>query len=156
MPDAQIPTSVLLRDANAFAAKNPNARFAILRVWSAPHFYPLEVKDTSRSENSFFDTQDRIFAWRFLAKDKALSEWDMHKAIGIGVEPYMCRLKKYVKHRRDLFLVMAEDEDRLQTIASAVTFAVQTKPWLLEIDLWKSFVNIDLEFLNGLDPKWLD
>ena len=52
--------------------------------------------------------------------------------------------------------MMAEGEDRLQKIVSAVTFAVQTKPWLLEIDLWKSFVNIDLEFLNGLDPKWLD
>lgn len=25
-----------------------------------------------------------------------------------------------------------------------VTFAVQTKPWLREIDLWKSYVNVDL------------
>jgi hypothetical protein len=37
-----------------------------------------------------------------------------------------------------------------------VTWAVQTRPWRLEIDLWRSFVNVDVEFLEGLDRRWLD
>lgn len=42
---------------------------------------------------------------------------------------------------------------RLSTI---VTFVMQTKPWLREVDLWMSFVNVELDFLQGLDPEWLD
>jgi hypothetical protein len=29
-------------------------------------------------------------------------------------------------------------------------------PWLREIDLWKSFVNVDIGFLNELDERFLD
>ncbi len=31
----------LREDARAFATRNPKARFALLRLWSAPHFYPF-------------------------------------------------------------------------------------------------------------------
>lgn len=57
-------------------------------------------------------------------------------------------------HKKDLILVMAQGEDELKKIATAVTYAVQTKPWRLEIDLWKSFVNVDLPFLEGLNEAW--
>ncbi|KAL6355080.1 hypothetical protein LRP88_11557 [Fusarium phalaenopsidis] len=41
-------------------------------------------------------------------------------------------------------------------LAIRAIVAIQTKPWLREIDLWKSFTNTDLEFLQGPDPYWLD
>lgn len=54
-------------------------------------------------------------------------------------------------HRDDLVLVKGVDEADLMKRCTAVTFALQTKPWLREVDLWKSFVNVDLKFLEGLD-----
>jgi hypothetical protein len=36
-------------------------------------------------------------------------------------------------------------------VCVAVMFALQTKPWFRQVDLWKSFVNVDLELLEGLD-----
>ncbi|KAK4043839.1 hypothetical protein C8A01DRAFT_43217 [Parachaetomium inaequale] len=53
-------------------------------------------------------------------------------------------------------MVMGEDEKDLLRWCTVVTFALQTKPWLREVDLWKSFVNVGLEFLEGLDEFWLD
>ena len=58
--------------------------------------------------------------------------------------------------KRDLYVVMADDAEELMKLATGVMFALQTKPWKLEVDLWKSFVNVDLAFLEGLDDKWLD
>jgi hypothetical protein len=51
---------------------------------------------------------------------------------------------------------MGDDEADLLKWCTVVTFALQTKPWLREVDLWKSFINVDLEFLEGLDKYWLD
>lgn len=53
-------------------------------------------------------------------------------------------------------LVMAESEEELLRLSTIATFAMQTKPWLMEVDLWRSFVNVELGFLQGLDPSWLD
>ena len=58
--------------------------------------------------------------------------------------------------KRDLFLIMGRDEEELRKVATGVTFALQTRPWPLEVDLWRSFVNVDLGFLEGLDDRWLD
>lgn len=59
--------------------------------------------------------------------------------------------------RRDSLLVMAKDEDELLKLASAATYAVQTfDTWRLEIDLWRSFVNVDLGFLEALDERWIE
>ena len=52
--------------------------------------------------------------------------------------------------------MMGDDEADLLTFATSTTFAVQTAPWRLEVDLWKSFVNIDLGFLEGLKEKWME
>ena len=61
-----------------------------------------------------------------------------------------------VMNRGDVILVMGNDEKDLFKFCTAVTFALQTKPWLREVDLWKSFVNVDLEFIEGLDEHWLE
>ena len=58
--------------------------------------------------------------------------------------------------RRDLVLVMGSNEPDLKEMATAVTFAIQTRPWRLEVDLWRSFVNVDRTFLEGLDDGWLE
>ncbi len=58
--------------------------------------------------------------------------------------------------KRDKYLVMAADEEGLFKLVAATTFAIQTKPRRLELDLWKSFVNVDIKFLEGLDNKWLE
>lgn len=59
--------------------------------------------------------------------------------------------------RRDGILVIGEGEEELHVLSlvTVVTFALQTKPWLREIDLWRSFVNVDLEFLERLRPVWM-
>jgi hypothetical protein len=41
--------------AKTFYAKNPNARFAVLSLWSAPHFYPLMIGWDNRDPTSFRD-----------------------------------------------------------------------------------------------------
>lgn len=53
-------------------------------------------------------------------------------------------------------MVVGVDESELFRNATGVTFAMTTKPWLREEDLWRSFVNVDLRFLEGLDGEWLD
>lgn len=58
--------------------------------------------------------------------------------------------------KRDMYFVMGEDEADLLKLSAAVTYAVQTEPWRLEIDLWRSFVNVDLAFLDELHHAWLD
>lgn len=57
--------------------------------------------------------------------------------------------------KRDMYLVVGKDEDELLRMACATTFAIQSRPWRQEVDLWKSFVNVDVEFLEGLDDWWV-
>ena len=57
---------------------------------------------------------------------------------------------------KDLMLVMGRNEADLRRLAEGVTWAVQTKPWRLEVDFWRSFLNVDGAFLEGLDRAWLD
>ena len=58
--------------------------------------------------------------------------------------------------KRDKYLVMGTDENDLFKLACAVTYAVQMRPWRWEIDLWKSFVNVDMAFLEALRDDWLE
>lgn len=64
--------------------------------------------------------------------------------------------KDKMEVKRDMVLVMGEDETDLERLVAAATFALQTNPWRLEVDFWKSFVNVDLPFLEKLDQKWLE
>lgn len=84
------------------------------------------------------------------------SEWNVHRQACLRVEPFRKVLGEKVVVRRDAFLVMGRDEEELLVLAAAVVFAVQTEPWRLEVDLWRSFVNVGVEVLEGLDAGWLE
>ncbi|KAH8762906.1 hypothetical protein F5882DRAFT_431367 [Hyaloscypha sp. PMI_1271] len=142
--------------AKNFALKNPTARFAVLTLWSAPHFYPLMIGWDNRDPTSFRDLIGRYFNWMFVPKDLPRSEWSIHLSAQARITPYKKFLGKNVIARRDKYLVMATDEGELFKLVAATTFAIQTKPWRLELDLWKSFVNVDIKFLEGLDDKWVE
>lgn len=51
---------------------------------------------------------------------------------------------------------MGTDEEDLKKLATATAFAIQRRPWRWEVDLWKSFVNVDFGFLDGLQDEWLE
>lgn len=158
-PDLQDPnesTSSLRTTMRQFAQKNPSARFAILRLWSAPHFYPLMLSYERREELFFFDGPGRCWTWKFIPKDMPCSEWSIRHQARLRLAPFRVLQTEKILLRRDLFLVMGEDAEELRKLATGVVFAAQTRPWRLEIDLWWSFVNVDHEFVDRLDDKWLD
>lgn len=70
------------------------------------------------------------------------------------IKPYEKVFGDRVAVRKDLFLVMGVDELELMKIATAVTFAIEKRPWRVEVDLWKSFVGVGWEFLEGLGEEW--
>ena len=166
----------LLSTARSYANGHPTARFALLRLWSAPHFYPLMIGYDRRDMTSFWDLLGRAWEWKFIPKvtlflfsacqwfarrlttrqDMPFSEISIHNASRLRLQPHRHILGKNVFICRDKFLVMAENEQDLCKFAVATTFAIQTNPWRLEVDLWKSFVNIDLEFLQGLAQEWME
>ena len=146
----------LIITARQFSKDNPGARFATLRLWSAPHFYPLMVGIDKRYQNAFTDALGRAWEWNFMPKDMPLSETTIHHAASLRIRPFKRVLGHRVTHRRDLFLVMGTDEEDLLRFTTATIFAIQTEPWRLEVDLWRSFVNVDLGFLESLRPEWLD
>ncbi len=51
---------------------------------------------------------------------------------------------------------MGTYEKDLQKLATDATYAIQTDPWRLEVDLWRSFVNVDIDFLEDLKDKRMD
>ncbi|CAF9940033.1 MAG: hypothetical protein ALECFALPRED_008406 [Alectoria fallacina] len=79
----------------------------------------------------------------------------IHHASRLRVMQFKLLFKRNVLVKKDLFLVMGEGEEDLLKYAVATTFAIQTDRWRLEVDLWRSFVNVDLEFLEGLIREWL-
>ncbi|KAH9899086.1 hypothetical protein F4778DRAFT_771654 [Xylariomycetidae sp. FL2044] len=147
----------LLPIAQSFASKHgKDARFAVLRLWSAPHFYPLMIGGGNRQMSSFLDSAARSWEWKIIPKDFWISEWSIYNVLRMRLEILRAQLGDRVVHRGDVILVMGTGKLELLRYSIAVTFAIQTKPWFREIDLWKSFVDVDLEFLEGLDPYWLD
>jgi hypothetical protein len=158
----------LLESAEAFARDRPTARFSLLRMWSAPHFYPLMVVNMIRQHMTFIDPCKRSWEFKFVPKDLEFSELTfmismmsrikliVERAAGAGPEGDGPDLGGHYVVRGDAILVMAESERGLLRLSTIVTFAMQTKPWLREVDLWRSFVNVELGFLQGLDPSWLD
>ena len=154
----QDPTSIpaLRSTAHDFSLKHPNARFAILRLWSAPHFYPLMIGFDNRDGTSFQDLVGRKFTWMFVPKDMPFSDWSMHHAARLRILDFMEQLAGRVVVKRNAYLVMGTDEQDLLKLAAATAFAIQRRPWRWEVDLWKSFVNVDYQFLEGLDDVWLE
>ena len=146
----------LLPKAQAFAQTHENPRFALLRLWSAAHYYPLMVGLPNRPLTSFLDSVGRSWEWKFVPKDMPGSEFSIHRTTGVRLELLQQQFEGRVVHRGDLILVMGKDADDLLKYCTAVTFAMQTKPWLREVDLWKSFINVDISFLQELDSFFLD
>ena len=58
--------------------------------------------------------------------------------------------------RRDKVLVMGMDEGELFGFCSALTFVVQMTPWMLEVALWESCVNVDVRVLRGFRSKVIE
>jgi hypothetical protein len=146
----------MLPHARHFASAHENARFALLRLWSAPHFYPLMVGLHNRQGASFLDSVGRSWEWKFVPKDMRGSEFSAHHTTGKRLDLLHEQFEGRVHHRGDLILVMGEDVHDLVRYCTAVTFGMQTKPWLREVDLWKSFINVTWDFLQELDPFWLE
>ena len=148
----------LLEKAGAYDKAHPGARFSVLRVWSAPHFWPLMLGFDNRENTSFVDCHGRAWDFKFVPKDMPCSEASIHIALFKAMAPFKKQLRtdRQVLLKRDLVLVMAPDEEELLRLSVCATFALQTMPWLREVDLWKSFVNVDLDFLNELDKRFLE
>lgn len=71
----------LLPIAGSFAPSTPTARFALIKLWSAAHFYPLMLQTPSRLGTAFIDTIGRSWMWKFLPKDMPASEWSIHNTV---------------------------------------------------------------------------
>ncbi len=155
-PGMQEPprSAFLVSSACTFARQNPSARFALLRLWSAPHFYPLIIGPENRERMTFYDSSCRAWEWKFIPKDMPYSEWSMHQQSRMRIHQFRKAFSGKVVVMRDVFLVMGTDEADLLTVAAATTFAIQTDPWRLEVDLWRSFVNVDIGFLENLQDRW--
>ena len=110
----------------------------------------------NREIMAFEDEIGRHWTWKFVPKDIAGSKWNMQKSVEIRVDRFKKQFGEQVIVKTDVLLVMAKDEEELKRFAVAVTFAVQTTPWRLDMDLSRSFVNVDLAFLEALDETWLD
>lgn len=150
------PKEKMMAAARGYARNNPNARFALLRCWSASHSWPLMIGANVRKPHTFMDAIGRTWEWRFIPKDMPRAEWSMHNALKLHFKDHKPLLGRNVFVRRDLVMVMAENEAELLKLAIATTFMINTDPWRLEVDLWKSFVNVDHQFISDMRPEWLD
>jgi hypothetical protein len=101
--------TTLLPHAQAFASKHQNARFALLGLWSAPHFYPLMVGYQNRQGNSFMDSVGRPWEWKFVPKDMLGSELSVHHTVSNRLELLKAQFGDRVYSRADLILVIGAD-----------------------------------------------
>ncbi|KAF2744666.1 hypothetical protein M011DRAFT_470254 [Sporormia fimetaria CBS 119925] len=146
----------LLGRAQNFTRQHPDARFAVLRTWSSEHFYPLMLGYENRLNMSFLDGRGRAWEWKFIPKDMPFSEWSIHEQLRLRIKPFEGFFGDRVVVAMDMFLVMGRDAEECRMLAAATTFAAQTEPWRMEIDFWRSFVGVDVGFLEGLDARWLE
>jgi len=150
--------SYLLSRVKSYSTTHPAAKFALLRIWSSPYFYTLMLGYERRPICSFLDDRGRAWEFKFVPKDMPYSEWSIHQQLTLRLEPYkkILGLGKEVVVARDAVLVMGIDEEDLRLRVGGVVWAVQTRPWRLEVDLWRSWINVDGKFLEGLDGAWLE
>lgn len=108
------------------------------------------------NEWSFLDGIGRIWTWKFVPKDMPFSEWSIYNSALQRLRSLNKVFGDRVTVRRDLSMVMGVDEQDLEKYAMGVTYTIRTKPWRQEVDIWRSFVNVDYAFLEKLDDKWLN
>lgn len=119
----------------------------------------------------------------FVPKDMACSEYSMHYNVkarilgGVGgwqgpnpvggaygrgsLSPAQSGWEKTffkgsVVTKRDKYLVMGKDAEDCKRLTAATVFAAECRPWRQEVDLWKSFLGVDEQFLKGLKEEWYD
>lgn len=91
-----------------------------------------------------------------MPKDMPCSEYSIHHSASRRIAPYKKWFGDRVVLKRDKFLILGKDMEECMMLTAAVTWCVQTKPWRWEVDLWKSFINVEAGFVEGLDDRWLD
>lgn len=128
--------------------------FSVLELWSAPHFWPLMLGYDNRANTSFMDGASRTWEWKFVPKDMPCSEWSVHLAARMRTEAFKWLFGNKVVCRKDMWLVMGEDRNECRRLTTQVVFAVQTRPWRLEVDPWKSWFGVEVGFLEGLEESW--
>jgi hypothetical protein len=133
----------------------PGSRFALLWIWSDALFWPLMLGWDNRARTSFTDVLGRVWEFNFVNKDMPGSEWSMQRSVELRFNEFEKQFRSILHVKRDLVLVMGKDEEDLRRSVLAATFAITTRPWRLEVDLSTSFVNVELEFSEGLDNVWL-
>ncbi|EKG18620.1 hypothetical protein MPH_04093 [Macrophomina phaseolina MS6] len=155
-PTLQDPFTIepLVSHARRFAKNNPGAVFSALKLWSPPHFWPLMLGIDNRDNTSFTDGAGRTWEWKFIPKDMPFSEWSIHQSARMRIEPYRHFFGKKVVCRKDMFLIMGKDKEECKKLTTAAMWAINTRPWRLEVDPWKSWWGVGLEFLEGLDDRW--
>jgi hypothetical protein len=120
----------------------------------------------NQDPTSFQDLIGRKYVWMFVPKDMPNSEWSIHHTARQRITAEMGGLwkefgyekgkAKKIVVKKDCFLVCGSDEKECLQLSMATLWAVERKPWRWEVDLWKSFVNVDIGFLEALDEMWLE
>lgn len=80
----------------------------------------------------------------------------MQATLDTRLKRWQLQLGNNVLAKRDIVLVMGKDRKELEEMMRGTVFALQTNPWRLEVGFWKSFVDVDVDFLTGLDRRWLE
>jgi hypothetical protein len=102
----------------------------------------------------FVDDRGRPWQWRFLPKNSPWSESRVQMEMEHRMKLF--NFGDQVIVARDPLMVMGKDKMDCRRLSEGVTWAVQAQLWLQEVDFWRSFVDVDAAFLEGLDHKWLE
>ncbi|KAF2668818.1 hypothetical protein BT63DRAFT_286330 [Microthyrium microscopicum] len=147
----------LLQSARDFAKEYPKARFTILRVWSMAYLYPVAMALDISEKVVFADYQDRTWAFELLPKGPSFVMGLLDDNVGFLAKHLVSRLGPdagKIVNRGDVVLVMAEDDGKC-LVNSVVTSISLQYSGFLEVDLDNSFINVNLDFLIDMDPKYL-
>jgi len=66
----------------------------------------------------------------------------MHHTVDLRLQRWKAQLGDNVKLRMDIILVMGKTQQELETYMFGTVYALHTNPWRLEIDFWRSFINV--------------
>ncbi|KAF5618381.1 major facilitator superfamily transporter [Fusarium sp. NRRL 52700] len=90
--------------ARSFSSKHSTTRFALLRLWSAPHYYPFMVGMFNRRNTSFPDSRGRSWKWKFVPKDMPGSEFSTHHTTRKRLDVLKDKLGDRMKFTYHIFL----------------------------------------------------
>lgn len=91
------------------------------------------------------DTERRIWEWDFMPKDQPVSEEAIDNAGVTRLAALRAKMPGLTcVHRGDLCLVTGVIERDMLESCIAVTMVLQMGPWMRGVELWTTFVNVDL------------